>query len=71
MTVTEKEAWWWPVNVALLPPSSIVIEMSRIASQEAKQIEANQKLVNSSNGMLGPVRNTKRFLTVENSHFIG
>lgn len=54
-----------------LPPSSIAIEMSRIASQKAKQIEANQKLVNSSNGILGPVRNTERFLTVGNSHFIG
>jgi len=59
------------LNVALLPPSSIAIEMSRIPSQKAKQIEANQKLVNSSNGMLGPVRNTERFLTVGNSHFIG
>lgn len=59
------------LNVALLPPSSIAIEMSRSPSEKAKQIEANQKLTNSSNGMLAQVKNTERFLTVGNSHFIG
>ena len=59
------------LNPALLPPSSIAIEMSRNSSQKAKQIEANQKLVASSSGMLGQVTNNERFLTVGNSHFIG
>ena len=54
----------------LLAPNSICIEMSKDPQKRKAQLEANETMCANSDGLLGDVSGTERFLTLGNSHWV-
>ena len=54
----------------LLSPSSISIEMSGNPTTKQKQLDANEKMAQTSNGLLPKPNGLERYLTLGNSHWV-
>ena len=58
------------LKVDLLGPSSVAIELSQNPTKREEQLNANQKMIDAPEGMLGHMTKQERYLTLGNSHMV-